>query len=102
MTFKSVVYNRILRTGYLTWSKLTNAPVVCPVAGCSSILDSPYSQIGPAPLSALGLLAYGSVAFLSFCSIAMKMHRDQEATGPSKWLSAAHQGILYGVISLLQ
>lgn len=88
-----------LFVGYLTWSKLTNAPVVCPVAGCSSILDSPYSQIGPAPLSALGLLAYGSVAFLSFCSIALKSQRDQEAVGPGMWLSRAQQGILYGAQS---
>jgi uncharacterized membrane protein len=65
------------------------------MSGCSSILDSPYSQIGPAPLSALGVLAFGSVAFLSFCSIALKQ-QDEQASLANVWLPRAQQGILYG------
>lgn len=38
---------------------------MCPVGGCSSILSSPYAQVGPVPLPALGMLGYGSVAALS-------------------------------------
>lgn len=52
--------------GYLLWTKLTNAAVLCPVGGCSSILNSPYAQIGPLPLPALGVLGYSSVAGASW------------------------------------
>lgn len=84
-------------TGYLTWSKLTNNHVVCPMSGCTSILSSPYAQIGPVPLSALGLLGYATVASLCFCSIAIKRQKSPDVLQASMWLTRAQQGILYGV-----
>lgn len=84
-------------TGYLTWSKLTNNHVVCPLSGCTSILSSPYAQIGPVPLSALGLLGYATVASLCFCSIAIKKQRSPDVIQSGIWLTRAQQGILYGM-----
>eukprot|EP00892_Ulva_mutabilis_P007170 jgi/Ulvmu1/4825/UM020_0110.1 len=83
-------------TGYLTWSKLTNNQVVCPLSGCTSILSSPYAQIGPVPLSALGLLGYTTVASLCFCSMALKSQPADDVLRASMWLTRAQQGILYG------
>jgi len=87
-------------TGYLTWSKLTNNHVVCPLSGCTSILSSPYAQIGPVPLSALGLLGYATVASLCFCSIALKSQRSDDVLQESVWLTRTQQGILYGTFSI--
>lgn len=84
-------------TGYLTWSKLTNNHVVCPLSGCTSILSSPYAQIGPVPLSALGLLGYATVASLCFCSIAINKQRSPDVIQSGIWLTRAQQGILYGM-----
>ena len=72
---------------YLTYSKVTQVPLACPVEGgctearrakeesgedsrdsCASrlqVLNSSYASIGPLPLSALGLVAYLAVAALS-------------------------------------
>lgn len=88
-------------TGYLTWSKLTNNHVVCPLSGCTSILSSPYAQIGPVPLSALGLLGYATVASLCFCSMAIKSERPTDVLQASLWLTRAQQGILYGMVSVV-
>ncbi|CAE7212037.1 LTO1 [Symbiodinium sp. CCMP2592] len=51
---------------YLTYSKVTQVPLACPVeGGCTEVLNSSYASIGPLPLSALGLVAYLAVAALS-------------------------------------
>ncbi|CAE7322597.1 LTO1, partial [Symbiodinium pilosum] len=51
---------------YLTYSKVTQVPLACPVeGGCTEVLNSSYASIGPVPLSALGLVAYLAVAVLS-------------------------------------
>lgn len=82
-------------TGYLTWSRLTNNYVVCPLSGCTSILASPYAQIGPVPLSALGLLGYTTVASLCLCSMAIKK-QSTNVSETGTWLSRTQRGILYG------
>lgn len=52
--------------GYITYEKVTG---VIPVCGsgfdCGTVLASPYSQIGPVPISVLGILFYLSVFILS-------------------------------------
>jgi len=44
---------------YLTVQHLTGASVRCTlISGCSEVLSSSYSHIGPIPLAALGAVAY--------------------------------------------
>jgi uncharacterized membrane protein len=44
---------------YLTVQHITGASLRCTViSGCSEVLSSPYAQIGPVPLAALGAAAY--------------------------------------------
>jgi uncharacterized membrane protein len=51
---------------YLTVQHLTGQSLRCTiVSGCSEVLSSPYSQIGPVPLAAVGALAYFTVFSLS-------------------------------------
>eukprot|EP00929_Paragymnodinium_shiwhaense_P110339 TRINITY_DN77273_c0_g1_i1.p1 TRINITY_DN77273_c0_g1~~TRINITY_DN77273_c0_g1_i1.p1 ORF type:complete len:408 (-),score=54.70 TRINITY_DN77273_c0_g1_i1:90-1313(-) len=57
----------IADTAYLTAVKLGLFPLMCPTSGetCSTVLNSPYASLGPIPLAALGVLAYGGVFVLS-------------------------------------
>ena len=49
---------------YLTIHHLTAEPVPCSiVAGCETVLTSPYATIGDIPLAAFGAAAY----FVAFC-----------------------------------
>jgi uncharacterized membrane protein len=82
--------------GYLLWSKLTSSEVLCPVGGCSSILSSPYAQIGPVPLPALGMFGYGSVAAAS--ATAATQARQQGVGGTSQGLALSHRAILAGTM----
>lgn len=51
---------------YLTVQHLTGQSLRCTiVSGCSEVLSSPYSHIGPVPLAALGALAYFTVFSLA-------------------------------------
>lgn len=84
-------------SAYLTWSKLTNNEVVCPVAGCSTILSSPYAQIGPFPLPALGMAAYGSVAALSL--MASLQEKQARMTKRLDSLATSQRAILAGAAS---
>lgn len=44
---------------YLTVQHITGASLRCTViSGCSEVLSSPYAQVGPMPLAALGAGAY--------------------------------------------
>ena len=44
---------------YLTVQHLTGQSLRCTIiSGCSEVLSSPYAQIGPVPLAALGAFAY--------------------------------------------
>ncbi len=52
----------IADASYLTYEKLAGRTPPCSVGSdCGAVLNSPYSTIGPIPLSALGLLFYLSV-----------------------------------------
>ncbi|XP_062102722.1 thiol-disulfide oxidoreductase LTO1 [Humulus lupulus] len=56
-----------VETTYLTYLKLTNSSVFCPIGGgsCSDILNSDYAQVfGVVPLPLIGMAAYGLVAVL--------------------------------------
>lgn len=51
---------------YLTVKHLTGQSLRCTiVSGCSEVLSSPYAQIGPVPLAALGAFAYFTVFSLA-------------------------------------
>ena len=44
---------------YLTVQHITGASLRCTIiSGCSEVLSSPYAQIGPVPLAAVGAAAY--------------------------------------------
>lgn len=44
---------------YLTVQHITGASLRCTiVSGCSEVLSSPYAQVGPFPLAAIGAAAY--------------------------------------------
>lgn len=47
-------------SSYLTYEKLSGGELVCLGGGqgCETVQNSPYSQIGPVPVAALGLLGY--------------------------------------------
>jgi uncharacterized membrane protein len=51
---------------YLTVQHLTGQTLRCTiVSGCSEVLSSPYSHIGPVPLAGLGALAYFTIFSLA-------------------------------------
>lgn len=44
---------------YLTIEHITGATLRCSIiSGCSEVLSSPYAQVGPLPLAAIGAAAY--------------------------------------------
>ena len=47
---------------YLTVQHLTGQSLRCTlISGCSEVLSSPYAQVGPVPLAAIGAAAYFTV-----------------------------------------
>lgn len=47
---------------YLTVQHITGASLRCTIiSGCSEVLSSPYAQVGPVPLAAIGAGAYFAV-----------------------------------------
>ncbi|MEG4507755.1 vitamin K epoxide reductase family protein [Microcoleus sp. F6_B4] len=48
-------------TAYLTAVKLSNGTAVCPIAGCDTVLSSPYAYVFGLPLSLFGFLGYLSM-----------------------------------------
>jgi uncharacterized membrane protein len=51
---------------YLTVQHITGESLRCTiVSGCSEVLSSPYAQVGPVPLAALGAAAYFTVFSLA-------------------------------------
>jgi uncharacterized membrane protein len=55
---------------YLTVQHLTGASVRCTlISGCSEVLSSPYSHIGPLPLAAIGAVAYFAVFSLAVLGV---------------------------------
>ncbi|HEY6045015.1 MAG TPA: vitamin K epoxide reductase family protein [Pyrinomonadaceae bacterium] len=51
---------------YLTVQHITGASLRCTiVSGCSEVLSSPYAQVGPVPLAAIGAAAYFTVFSLA-------------------------------------
>ncbi|KAJ4777835.1 Thiol-disulfide oxidoreductase LTO1 [Rhynchospora pubera] len=56
-----------LETGYLSYLKLTNSNVFCPIGSgtCGDVLDSDYSFVFGIPLPLVGLVAYSAVTLLS-------------------------------------
>ena len=55
---------------YLTIQHITGQSLRCTViSGCSEVLSSPYAQVGPVPLAALGAVAYFTVFSLSILAL---------------------------------
>ena len=51
---------------YLTVQHITGESLRCTIiSGCSEVLSSPYAQVGPAPLAAIGAAAYFTVFSLA-------------------------------------
>lgn len=51
---------------YLTVQHITGESLRCTViSGCSEVLSSPYAQVGPVPLAAIGAAAYFTVFSLA-------------------------------------
>jgi uncharacterized membrane protein len=51
---------------YLTVQHMTGASLRCTIiSGCSEVLSSPYAQVGPVPLAAIGAAAYFTVFSLA-------------------------------------
>src|ERR687895_1279035 len=51
---------------YLTVQHITGESLRCTIiSGCSEVLSSPYAQVGPVPLAAIGAAAYFTVFSLA-------------------------------------
>ncbi|OAE24631.1 hypothetical protein AXG93_4080s1110 [Marchantia polymorpha subsp. ruderalis] len=76
-----------LETGYLTWAKVTGGSVTCPIgAGCSDVLDSSYAYVFGVPLALIGMVAYGSIAFLSGNRLLARDSSGKEEEVWARWL----------------
>eukprot|EP00252_Welwitschia_mirabilis_P018355 TRINITY_DN40792_c0_g1_i1.p1 TRINITY_DN40792_c0_g1~~TRINITY_DN40792_c0_g1_i1.p1 ORF type:complete len:378 (+),score=62.89 TRINITY_DN40792_c0_g1_i1:137-1270(+) len=55
-----------VETAYLTYTKLTDTDVYCPVGGesCGDVLNSPYANVLGVPLSSIGMISYGIVSLI--------------------------------------
>ena len=63
---------------YLTVEHVTGASLRCTIiSGCSEVLSSPYSHIGPIPLAAVG-----AVAYFTFFSLAILAAFGNQALRP--------------------
>ena len=52
-------------TAYLAIEKLTGGTVVCPVADCDQVLESPYATVFGLPLALFGFLAYAGMGTMA-------------------------------------
>ncbi len=65
----------VLETGYLSWAKFANIPVLCTgdeqSSSCMDVITSPYSTIPfvDIPLSTVAVLGYFSVMIMSFLQV---------------------------------
>jgi len=66
-----VAFLGIWDAGFLTYNEVRGIVPPCrPPFACGQVLDSPWSHVGPIPLSAVGMLYYGAVFILGilyFC-----------------------------------
>lgn len=87
-------------TAYLTAAKLAHVDVACPLSGgCASVLNSEYAQLfGIVPLSALGMLAYGSVAGLALYGL--RSHGVPGSAAPDTQRAALRMSMLAGSLLL--
>jgi len=71
---------------YLTASHLAGETVTCfGTAGCSEVLGSAFSKLGPIPLAALGVVAY----FATFSAATLAAFRFRQARRVLIWCVAA-------------
>jgi len=94
----------VLETAYLTGVKLFGAPLVCPVSGCETVLNSAYAELFGIPLSFFGMLTYGAVgaaaaAAASQSSKGLPTSTEDSALAAGTALLAGVSGVL---IYLLQ
>ena len=52
-------------TAYLAIEKLTGGTIVCPLAGCDQVLESPYATVLGLPLALFGCLAYAGMGTMA-------------------------------------
>lgn len=72
----------IIDAGYITYGELTGIVPNCqPPFSCQTVLDSPWSKVGPVPLAAFGLVFYavmftlGIISFMDIRSISIQQYR---------------------------
>ena len=56
----------VVVSGYLLYTYVADAPIVCANTGCETVRESPYSYFLGIPLPAFGLLFFVFVLVLSF------------------------------------
>lgn len=55
----------IFDASYITWEKFNGSVPVCsPPFDCGTVLNSPWAQVGPVPLSVLGIFFYSMFLIL--------------------------------------
>lgn len=60
----------IADAGYITYEELQGVIPPCgPGFDCGAVLNSPYAQIGPVPLAAVGLVYYAMILLLSILQV---------------------------------
>jgi uncharacterized membrane protein len=59
-------------TAYLTVTKLSGDPTVCPTGGCDMVLSSPYATVFGLPLALFGLLSYGSMVIFAVAPLLLQ------------------------------
>ncbi|MEP7166727.1 MAG: quinone-dependent dihydroorotate dehydrogenase [Candidatus Woesebacteria bacterium] len=57
-----IAFLGLLDTSYMTWSELSGIVPSCqPPFDCGRVLSSPWSHVGPVPLSAIGIVYYATI-----------------------------------------
>ncbi len=72
---------------YLTFTKLTESSVVCPVEGCDIVLNSPYAEVAGVPLSAFGAAAYLAMSVFALVPLVLKLpeRKQQQLLETGAW-----------------
>lgn len=84
-----------VETAYLTYMRISGGPVTCPVGGgsCEDVLTGPYSSVFGVPLSAVGALAYGTVAVLGVLGVTSTSYRVA-GVDVNRWLLLGSTGAM--------
>ena len=65
-------------TAYLAIEKLIGGTVICPVAGCDKVLESPYASVFGLPLALFGFLAYAGMGTMAIAPWLINSYSQKE------------------------